>query len=81
MERTYIIPLRKVKSVPRTKRAPRAIRFIREFLKKHMKSEDIILDSSINEKVWERGIQKIPTKIKIKAIKEEDGTVKAELAE
>ncbi|MDI9624155.1 MAG: 50S ribosomal protein L31e [Methanothermobacter sp.] len=81
MERTYIIPLRKVKSVPRTKRAPRAIRFIREFLKKHMKSEDIILDSSINEKVWERGIQKIPPKIKIKAIKEEDGTVKAELAE
>lgn len=81
MERTYIIPLRRVKNVPRTKRAPRAIRFIREFLKKHMKSEDIILDSSINEKVWERGIQKIPPKIKIKAIKEEDGTVKAELVE
>lgn len=81
MERTYIVPLRKVKSVPRTKRAPRAIRFIREFLKKHMKSEDIKLDSSINEKIWGRGIQKIPPKIKIKAVKEEDGTVKATLIE
>jgi len=81
MERTYTIPLGKVKNVPRTKRAPRAIRFIREFLKKHMKSEDIKLDSSINEKIWGRGIQKIPPKIKIKAVKEEDGTVTATLLE
>ncbi|BAW32154.1 MAG TPA: 50S ribosomal protein L31e [Methanothermobacter sp.] len=81
MERTYTIPLGRVKNVPRTKRAPRAIRFIREFLKKHMKSEDIKLDSSINEKIWGRGMQKIPPKIKIKAIKEEDGTVRATLIE
>jgi len=81
MERTYTIPLGKVKNVPRTKRAPRAIRFIREFLKKHMNSEDIKLDSSINEKIWGRGIQKIPPKIKIKAVKEEDGTVTATLLE
>jgi len=81
MERTYTIPLGRIKNVPRTKRAPRAIRFIREFLKKHMKSDDIKLDSSINEKIWGRGIQKIPPKIKIKAVKEEDGTVKATLIE
>ncbi len=81
MERVYVIPLRDVKNVPRTIRSPRAIRYIREFLKRHMKSDEIFLDSSVNEKVWERGIQKIPSKIKVKAVKEEDGSVSVTLAE
>lgn len=67
MERVYTIPLRKVKNVPRTIRAPRAIRFIREFMKRHMKAEEVKIDRSVNEKVWERGIQKIPPKIKVKS--------------
>ena len=46
-----------------------------------MKSDDIKLDSSVNEKVWERGIQKIPSRIKVKATKEEDGSVSVTLAE
>ncbi|AEG18856.1 50S ribosomal protein L31e [Methanobacterium paludis] len=81
MERIYVIPLRDVKRVPRTKRSPRAARYVREFLQKHMKSDDVKLDSSVNEKIWERGIQKIPPKIKVKAIKDEDGSVSVTLAE
>ena len=46
-----------------------------------MKSEDVSLDNSINEKLWERGIQKIPSKIKVKAVKDEYGSVIATLAE
>ena len=45
MERVYIIPLRDVKRVPRTIRSPKAVRLVREFLIKHMKSDDIKLDS------------------------------------
>jgi len=78
-ERVYTIPLRDVKSVPRSIRAPKAIRSVREFLQKHMKSEEIIIDASINEKIWERGIKKIPSKIKVKAIKDDDGVVEATL--
>ena len=81
MERVYVIPLRKVKNVPRTIRSPRAVRYVKEFIKKHMKADDIKLDSSVNEKIWERGIQKIPPKIKVKAVEEEDGTVSVTLAE
>jgi large subunit ribosomal protein L31e len=81
MERVYVIPLRDVKKVPRTIRSPRAVRYIKTFLEKHMKSDDIKLDSSVNEKVWERGIQKIPSRIKVKATKEEDGSVSVTLAE
>jgi large subunit ribosomal protein L31e len=81
MERVYVIPLRKVKNVPRTIRAPKAIRVVKEYLQKHMKAEEIKLDASVNEKIWERGIQKIPPKIKVKAVKEEDGSVAVTLVE
>ena len=81
MERVYIIPLRDVKRVPRTIRSPKAVRIVREFLQRHMKSDDIKIDSSVNEKIWERGIQKVPPKIKVKATKEEDGSVLVTLVE
>ena len=84
LERVYTIPLRNVKNVKMTIRAPRAIREVRNFLMKHMKVEDVVIDSSINENIWERGIQKIPSKIKVKAtlIEEDDERyVEAVLAE
>jgi large subunit ribosomal protein L31e len=81
MERVYVIPLRDAKRVPRTKRSPKATRVVREFIQKHMKSDDVKMDSSVNEKIWERGIQKIPPKIKVKATKDEDGSVLVTLAQ
>ena len=67
MERVYTIPLRNAKKVKRTIRAPRAIREVQSFLMKHMKAEEDKLDASINEFIWERGIQKIPSKVKVNA--------------
>jgi len=88
IEREYIIPLReRVRSVPRYKKANKAIKTIKEFLAKHMKIRDrdlkkIKLDKYINEFVWARGIKKPPAKIKVKAIKEKDsGIVMVELLE
>lgn len=80
-ERIYIIPLRDVKRTPRWKRANTAIKDIRRYLEKHMKSDEVKLDRSINERVWERGSQKPPSRIRIRAMKLEDGQVQAELAE
>jgi len=71
-ERLYTIPLIKAKSVPRTKRAPRAIKEIRAFLVRHMKVENVKIDSSINELIWGRGREKIPSKVRVKAVKTED---------
>ena len=81
MERVYTIPLRNVKKIKRTIRAPRAIREVQNFLTKHMKAEEVVLDGSINHAIWERGIQKIPSKITVKAVKDDDGVVEATLAE
>lgn len=79
-ERIYTIPLRAVKKAPRWKRSNRAITLIRAFLARHTKAEYIVIDSSVNEKIWERGSQKPPSKIRVKVTEEED-VITAELVE
>lgn len=70
LERTYIIPLRKVYHITsRRKRAARAIRFLREFIKRHMKCDVVKISNEVNEYIWSRGIEKPPRKIKVKALK------------
>jgi large subunit ribosomal protein L31e len=77
-EKVFTVPLRDAFEKPRTKRAKIAIKIVREFLKKHMKAEDVKIGKSINEIVWRRGIQKPPRKIRIHALREGD-VVYAEL--
>ncbi len=78
IEREYTIPLReKCRSVPRYKKANKAIKTIKEFVAKHMKIYDrdlrkIKVDRYLNEMVWFRGIRKPPAKIKVKVVKEGD---------
>ena len=81
-ERIYTIPLRDVKKVPRWKRSSRAVVEVRNYLARHMKAtpEAIKLDSSLNEAIWARGSEKPPLKIRVKAVKFEDGGVEAEFA-
>jgi large subunit ribosomal protein L31e len=79
-EQIYIIPLRDVQHTPRWERGKRAMKAIRDFLAQHMKSEEIKLDQSINEAVWARGSHKPPSRIRVRAMKFEDGQVEAELA-
>ncbi len=80
-ERIYTIPLRKEwLKVPRNRRAKRAVNTIKAFLFRHMHAADVKLSQRLNEKVWTRGIQKPPGKIKLKATIE-DGIVTARLPE
>jgi len=82
-ERILNIPLRKTKSVPRTKRAKRAIAEIREYVVRHLKTDEekVWIDGRLNERIWSRGIQNPPSKIRVKTIKFEDGLVEVSLAD
>ena len=71
-EKIYTIRLMKAKMAPRTKRAKKAIKIIKEYLARHTKAENIKIDSSLNEAVWDRGLKKIPSKIRVKAVKREE---------
>lgn len=93
-ERIYTIPLRRAWIAPPKKRAPRAIRIIKAFVQRHMKigeaaieaeSEEeeggrIIISNEVNEKIWSRGIEKPPRKLRIRAAKDEEGNVTIFLA-
>jgi len=93
-ERTYTIPLGKALIRPPKKRAPRAMHMIRAFITKHMKLNvhaeegaeekelpQLVISKEVNEKVWGRGIEKPPRKIRVRAAKDKDGNVTVYLAE
>jgi large subunit ribosomal protein L31e len=82
IERVFTIPLTDTRKVPRWKRANSAVKSVRKFLAKHLKTdmEEIKIDETINEKLWERGSMKPPLKIRVRAVKFEAGGVEAELA-
>ena len=58
------------------------MKLVKSYLTRHMKAdpEQIKIDKTINEKLWERGSQKPPSSIRVRAAKFEDGEVQAELA-
>ncbi len=83
LERKYIVPLRKEwLKVPIYKRSKKAVTALREFLQKHMKTEDVRIGRYLNHALWARGMKKPPHKIEVlaKKVEEKDNTyVLAEL--
>jgi len=74
-ERIYTIPLQKAWIRPRKKRSPRAIRIVREFIQRHMKTDDIIIKNEVNELIWAKGIEKPPRNIRVRVTKDKEGVV------
>jgi large subunit ribosomal protein L31e len=92
-ERLYTIPLSKAWISPPKKRSPRAMHIIEAFITKHMKlnvraeeeeeelTKKLVITNEVNEKVWDRGIEKPPRKIRVRAAKDKEGKVTVYLAE
>jgi len=91
-ERIYTIPLRRAWIAPRKKRTPRAMRIIRSFVQRHMKVETevkgeeeeegrLVISNEVNERLWDRGIEKPPRNIRVRAVKDKEGVVTLYLAE
>ena len=80
IERTYNIPLRReYLKVAGWKRTNKAVIALRQFLVKHMKSENIKLSKEVNEEMWKHGIKNPPHHIKVNASKDSEGVVKVDL--
>lgn len=80
-EKVYTIPLRHVWVVtPRGKRAPRAVRDVRDFVSRHMKAEEVSISNDVNSAIWSRSINKPPRKITVRAAKDKEGKVIVYLA-
>ena len=66
----------KLNKTPPYKRTPRAIRMLKEFIKRHTKVDEVIITNELNEHMWRRGIQKPPRKVMVRAIIEEEDEIK-----
>jgi large subunit ribosomal protein L31e len=82
-ERIYTVPLRITKGTPRSKRSEHAVRELKRFIAKHMKGDikNVWLDEPVNRKLWSAGIEKPPSKIRVKAIKFEDDLIEVSIPE
>ncbi len=74
-EKFYSLNLRKIWSSPREKRTPRAVRFLRDYIARHMKTDEVKISEEANSMLWQRGISKPPRKIRVRAVKDKDGKV------
>ncbi len=72
--RVYVIPLRDAYRAPRKKRVPRAVRLVREFVKRHVKPfkkmdeekvVEIYISQRLNELLWRRSIEKPPRRVRV----------------
>ena len=64
--REYTINLhKKLHSIKFKSRAPRAIKEIKSFATKIMKTKDVRIDTSLNKLVWSQGIKNVPHKLRI----------------
>jgi len=82
LERIYTVPLGDAYETVRNKRTPRAIKILRAFIARHMKSDGarIVLSENLNSHLWVRSIQRPPRRVKVRLIKDE-GVVRAYLSD
>ncbi len=72
-ELIYTIPLRKeISKVANYRRTKRSVVEVRNFIKKHMKVNEVKIGKYLNKKLHERGRKNPPHKIQVKAIKENE---------
>lgn len=65
--REYTIHLRKLlHGIGYKKRAPRAVKEVKEFAKKMMKTEDVRVDTKLNKFLWSQGIKAVPGRVRVR---------------
>ena len=77
-ERSYVVNFSKPiygRGIPRTRRTQSAIKYLRKFVIRHMKVENVIIDPLVNEALWRRGAEHPMRKIRIRAVKTDEETV------
>ncbi|XP_065885263.1 large ribosomal subunit protein eL31-like [Dysidea avara] len=65
--REYTVNLHKrIHGIGFKRRAPRAIKAIKQFAEKQMGTPDVRIDTKLNKAVWTKGIRNVPYRIRVK---------------
>ena len=67
MTRDYTINLHKrLHGITFKRKAPRAIREIKKFAEKAMKTSDVRIDAKLNKHVWSKGVRNVPYRVRLR---------------
>jgi large subunit ribosomal protein L31e len=80
-ESIFTINFRKAWITPEYRRTNRVVGIMREFAKRHMKSDDIKIDQYLNRYLWQNGKRNPPRKVRVRMTKDETDTVVLSLYE
>lgn len=75
LEHVHTINLGKVLLSPNNQRAKRAVNMVKEYARRHMKTQEIKIEESVNHQIWKRGIKHPPRKIRVRMTKTDEGFV------
>lgn len=70
LKREYVIPLRrKTRTAPRWRRSKKAVSVLKDYVRKHMKTDDVIVCKELNELIWKDGARHPPGKVSVTALR------------
>lgn len=78
---TFTIPLTSAIKGAKKRRSPKATRLLRDFIRRHVKPDKIVIAPEVNQAIWARGTRKPPRGIQVRVIKDKDGVASVSLAE
>ena len=81
VEKIFTISIGATRGGLKNERARHAIELIKTHVSRHMKAkrQKVWIDPHVNELVWTRGGERPPVRVKVKAMKFEDGLVEVSL--
>ncbi len=68
----YVVPLKRVYWGRRTNRTDRAVKLVREFVRRHTKVDRIIIYNEVNKYIWSKSREKPPRRIKVLVLVEKE---------
>lgn len=80
-ESVFTVNFRKAWITPEYRRTNRVVGILREFAKRHMKTDDIKIDQYLNRYLWRRGKRNPPRRVRVRMTKDETDTVVLSLYE
>ena len=81
LTRVYTIRLGKAWGTPQYRRTDRVLNMIKEFAKKHMKTDKIKIEQDLNRYIWQKGKTNPPRTVRVRMIREDDVVIVSSFTE
>ena len=80
-EKTVVFNLRKeLLKCPRTSRSKDAILILKRRAARFSSNGEVKVGQDVSEKIWSRGLEHTPTRLRLKVKRQDDGSVSLEMA-